>query len=67
MQTFINDQTNRRLIRELVDNYAFFADSCEVQKQADLFSTDTVYIVEYLDNPDATQTIIGRENLIPLF
>ncbi|EXI62885.1 hypothetical protein MHD_06735 [Mannheimia granulomatis] len=67
MQDFINETNNRRLIRELIDDYAFYADSCEVQKQADLFTADTVYIVEYLDNPDATQTIIGKDNLVPLF
>ncbi len=50
-----------------MDNYAFFADQCEVQRQAALFTEDTVYIVEYLDNPEGTQTITGREALIPLF
>ena len=64
---FMVETTDRREIRELVDNYAFYADSCEVQKQADLFTEDIVYTVDYLDNPEAKQTIVGKENLLPLF
>ncbi|MFZ7284041.1 nuclear transport factor 2 family protein [Avibacterium avium] len=64
---FIQDTTDRRQIRELIDNYAYFADQCRVQDQAELFTEDTVYIIDYLDNPQAKQTIIGKANLIPLF
>ena len=66
-ENVIREMQDRIAIRELVDDYAFLADSGEAQKQADLFTEDTVYIVEYLDMPEANQTLTGRDALVPLF
>lgn len=59
---------NMKLIRDVIDQYAYCADSRDAQGQMSLFTQDTVFEVYYDVKADqATQTIIGREGLRPIF
>ncbi len=59
---------NQFSIRELVDNYAFFADAKETDKQVALFADDYKLEVYYDSTSQIpTQTIHGKDNLKQLF
>jgi len=59
---------NRLAIRELVDNYAFFADAKETDKQVALFADDYKLEVYYDSTSQIpTQTIQWKDNLKQLF
>ncbi|RFS20091.1 nuclear transport factor 2 family protein [Chitinophaga silvatica] len=64
----IAEAEDRLAIRELVDNYAFYADSRNAQGQMDLFTEDTIFEV-YYDPKSATpsQVIKSRKDLFPVF
>ena len=59
---------DRTAIRELIDAYAFCADTRNNQGQMALFTEDTNFEV-YMDEklPTPTQVISGRKNLFPVF
>jgi hypothetical protein len=59
---------DRIALRELIDAYAFCADTRDAQGQMALFTEDTVFEV-YMDEklPDPTYTVNGRQNLLPVF
>lgn len=62
----IKETDNRFSIRELVDNYAFFADIKETDNQVALFANDYKLEVFY-DSTTPTQTVVGKDNLKQLF
>jgi len=55
-------------IRELIEQYAFCADTRDAQEQTALFTTDTNFEV-FMDEkiPEPTQVIKGRKDLFPIF
>jgi hypothetical protein len=59
---------DRVAIRELIDRYAFCADSRDAQGQMAIFTEDTNFEV-YMDEKlsEATQVVKGRKNLFPVF
>ena len=59
---------DRIAIRELIDAYAFCADTRNNEGQMALFTDDTNFEV-YMDEkaPTPTQVVIGRKNLFPVF
>lgn len=64
----IQEITDKNAIRELIDKYAFCADTRDAEGQAALFTEDTRFIV-YMDSKSSapTQEILGRKNLAPVF
>ena len=59
---------DRIAIRELIDEYAFCADTRDAHGQMSIFTEDTnfeVYMDEKLTVP--TQVVSGRKNLLPVF
>ncbi len=59
---------DRLAIRNLVDQYAFFADSRDAQGQMDLFTDDTVFEVYY--DPKSripSEVINSKKDLFPVF
>src|SRR5258705_5940113 len=59
---------DRIAIRELIDEYAFCADTGDAQGQMSIFTEDInfeVYMDEKLTVP--TQVVSGRKNLLPVF
>jgi SnoaL-like domain len=64
----IQQLEDRIAIRDVIDEYAFCADTRNAQGQMSIFSEDTkfeVYMDEKLLIP--TQVVIGRKNLLPVF
>jgi hypothetical protein len=59
---------DRLAIRELVDAYAFCADTRDAEGQKALFTDDTQFVV-YMggEGTDATDDLRGRESLTPVF
>eukprot|EP01132_Coremiostelium_polycephalum_P023722 gene23722-28312_t len=59
---------DRLAIRELIDQYAFCADTRDAQGQMALFTPDTIFEV-YYDPKSAipSQVIHKREDLLPVF
>jgi hypothetical protein len=59
---------DRIAIRELIDQYAFCADTRDAQGQMALFTTDTNFEV-FMDDKSATptQVVKGRKDLFPVF
>jgi hypothetical protein len=59
---------DRLAIRNLVDQYAYCADSRDAQGQMSLFTEDSRFIV-FMDakSPEPTQTINKRKDLLPVF
>jgi hypothetical protein len=59
---------DRIAIRELIDQYAFCADTRDAQGQMAIFTEDTNFEV-YMDEklPTPTQVVKGRKNLFPVF
>jgi SnoaL-like protein len=59
---------DRIAIRELIDQYAYCADTRDAQGQMAIFTEDTNFEV-YMDEklPAPTQVVKGRENLFPVF
>ena len=59
---------DRIAIRELVDQYAYCADTRDAQGQMGIFTEDTNFEV-YMDEklPEPTQVVTGRKNLLPVF
>jgi SnoaL-like domain len=64
----LQELEDRNSIRELIDQYAFCADTRDAQGQMAIFTMDTIFEV-YMDEkiPTPTQVLIGRENLFPVF
>src|SRR3954467_3078738 len=62
------EAADRLAIRELVDAYAFCADTRDAEGQKALFTDDT-HFVGYLagGGSDATDDVRGRESLTPVF
>jgi hypothetical protein len=62
------EAADRLAIRELVDAYAFCADSRDAEGQKALFTEDTRFVV-YMngEGTDATDDLRGRESLTPVF
>jgi hypothetical protein len=62
------EAADRLAIRELVDAYAFCADSRDADGQKALFTTDTHFVV-YMkgEGSDPTDDLHGRESLTPVF
>lgn len=62
------EAADRLAIRELIDAYAFCADSRDAQGQMALFTEDTLFEV-FMDakNPEPSQVIRGRAGLFPVF
>jgi len=61
-------QEDRNSIRNLVDQYAYCADSRDAQGQMSLFTEDTIFEVYYdVKSKTPTQTVLGRANLFPVF
>jgi hypothetical protein len=62
------EAADRLAIRELVDAYAFCADSRDADGQKALFTTDTHFVV-YMEGEgsDPTDDLHGRESLTPVF
>jgi SnoaL-like protein len=64
----LQEMEDRNSIRELIDQYAFCADTRDAQGQMAIFTEDTnfeVYMDEKIATP--TQVITGRKNLFPVF
>ena len=58
----------RLAIRELVDAYAFCADSRDAEGQKALFTEDTHFVVYMAgEGSEATNALHGRESLTPVF
>jgi len=59
---------DRIAIRELIDQYAYCADTRDAQGQMSIFTEDTNFEV-YMDEklPAPTQVVKGRKNLFPVF
>ena len=64
----IQEAEDRLAIRELVDAYAYCADTRDAKGQMALFKKDTQFIV-YMDSKSSvpSQTINNREDLFPVF
>ncbi|HWD87476.1 MAG TPA: nuclear transport factor 2 family protein [Mucilaginibacter sp.] len=64
----IQETEDRLAIRELVDSYAYCADTRDAQGQMALFTEDTHFVV-YMDSKSdtPTQVIKGRNDLFPVF
>jgi len=62
------EAANRLAIRELIDAYAYCADTRDADGQKALFTTDTHFVV-YMEGEgyDATDDLHGRESLTPVF
>ncbi|MGH1517029.1 nuclear transport factor 2 family protein [Chryseobacterium sp. JK1] len=64
----ITDAEDRLAIRQLVDNYAFCADTRNAQGQMDLFTEDTNFEVYYDPESDTpSQVVSSRTDLFPVF
>jgi hypothetical protein len=62
------EAADRLAIRELVDAYAFCADSRDAEGQKALFTADTHFVVHMAgEGSDATDDLRGRESLTPVF
>ena len=63
-----DEAADRLAIRELVDAYAFCADTRDAEGQKALFTDDTRFVV-YMggEGSDATDDLRGRESLTPVF
>jgi SnoaL-like protein len=63
-----DEAADRLAIRQLVDAYAFCADTRDAERQKALFTDDTRFVV-YLagEGSDATDDVRGRESLTPVF
>ncbi len=68
MEQFQQETQDRLAIRQLVDQYAYCADTRDAQGQMALFTEDTQFIV-YMDSKSATptQVINNRNDLFPVF
>ena len=63
-----DETTDRRAIRELVDAYAFCADTRDAEGQKALFTEDTRFVVHMAgEGSDPTDDLRGREALTPVF
>jgi len=64
----LREMEDRNSIRELVDAYAYCADTRDAQGQMSLFTEDTSFIV-FMDAKSSvpTQTINKRADLFPVF
>lgn len=64
----LQQAADRLAIRELIDQYAFCADTRDAQGQMALFTEDTKFIV-FMDAkaPEPTQIIDKRSDLFPVF
>jgi len=64
----LQEAEDRLAIRELVDAYAYCADTRDAQGQMALFTEDTHFVV-YMDSksPVPSQTINTRADLFPVF
>ena len=62
------EAADRLAIRELVDAYAFCADSRDADGQKALFTSDTHFVVYMAgEGSDPTDDLHGRESLTPVF
>lgn len=68
MDQFKQETLDRLAIRELVDQYAYCADTRDAQGQQDLFTEDTHFVV-YMDSKSdvPTQVINSKADLFPVF
>jgi len=68
MNTEQQQTADRVAIRNLVDQYAYSADTRDAQGQMALFTEDTRFIV-FMDakSPEPTQVINNRRDLFPVF
>lgn len=64
----MREEQDRLAIRELVDQYAYCADTRNAQGQMDLFTAD-IHFVVYMDSKSdtPTQVINNRADLFPVF
>ena len=63
-----DEAADRLAIRELVDAYAFCADTRDAEGQKALFTDDTRFVVYMAgEGSDATDELRGRESLTPVF
>jgi ketosteroid isomerase-like protein len=64
----LQDTADRLAIRELIDQYAYCADSRDAKGQMALFTEDTLFLV-YMDSKSdiPTQVIRNRADLFPVF
>jgi uncharacterized protein (TIGR02246 family) len=63
-----DEAADRLAIRELVDAYAFCADTRDAEGQKALFTDDTHFVVYMAgEGSDATDDLRGRESLTPVF
>lgn len=64
----LQQAADRLAIRNLVDQYAYCADTRDAQGQIALFTEDTTFIV-YMDakSPEPSQVINKRADLFPVF
>ena len=63
-----DEAADRLAIRELVDAYAFCADSRDAEGQKALFTDDTRFVVHMAgEGSAATDDLRGRESLTPVF
>jgi ketosteroid isomerase-like protein len=64
----MSEAADRLAIRELVDAYAFCADTRDAEGQKALFTDDTHFVVYMAgEGTDATDDLRGREALTPVF
>lgn len=68
VSTSAGEAADRLAIRELVDAYAYCADTRDADGQKALFTTDTHFVV-YMEGEgsDPTDDLHGRESLTPVF
>jgi hypothetical protein len=63
-----DEAADRLAIRELVDAYAFCADTRDAEGQKALFTDDTHFVVYMAgEGSDASEDLCGRESLTPVF
>jgi hypothetical protein len=64
----VDEAADRLAIRELVDAYAFCADTRDAEGQKALFTDDTRFVVYMAgEGSPATDDLRGRESLTPVF
>jgi ketosteroid isomerase-like protein len=64
----LQELEDHQAVRELIDQYAFCADTRDAQGQMAIFTDDTNFEV-FMDEklPTPTQVVKGRKNLFPVF
>jgi hypothetical protein len=61
----LQENSDRVAIREVVDNYAFYADTKNTRERLALFTEDAIFEMYNAGSDKPSQTVISKENLRP--